>query len=232
MAATVGYVAAGAPLPVVPTLRGDDGVDGTTVSYLLKVALQKKEEEEERRRKLEEKEEEEDKKEGMLELSRKDRTPSPFRPLQKRMKRKKRRKKKTSQTSAHSSRGRALLRLSAGPSCLASWSLFLLVRRRPCERQRQVPAVHDADCAENRLVSAGAVLGQGSLTCRSRCNDRCCGPGQCAENWIFWETIWYFFYGPLYLAEVSAFSTFLGSTVDTCPCESTGRFGKNHTFSS
>ena len=32
---TVGYVAAGAPLLVVPSLRGDDGVDGTTVSYFL-----------------------------------------------------------------------------------------------------------------------------------------------------------------------------------------------------
>ena len=29
-AATVGYVAAGAPLLVVPTLHGDDGIDGTT----------------------------------------------------------------------------------------------------------------------------------------------------------------------------------------------------------
>ena len=45
-AATVGYVAAGAPLPVVPTLRGDDGVDGTIVSWLLKVALRQKEDEE------------------------------------------------------------------------------------------------------------------------------------------------------------------------------------------
>ena len=59
-AVTVGYEAAGAPLLEVPTLRGDDGVDGTTVSWLLKVALKKKEEE--RRRKLEEKEEEGDKK--------------------------------------------------------------------------------------------------------------------------------------------------------------------------
>ena len=59
---TVGYVAAGAPLPVVPTLRGDDGVDGTTISFLLKVALQVKKKERRRRQKLEEKEEEEEKK--------------------------------------------------------------------------------------------------------------------------------------------------------------------------
>ena len=37
-------VAAGAPLLVVPSLRGVDGVSGTTVSYLLKVALEKKKE--------------------------------------------------------------------------------------------------------------------------------------------------------------------------------------------
>ena len=38
-AITVGYVAAGAPLPAVPTLGGNDGVEGTTASNLLKVAL-------------------------------------------------------------------------------------------------------------------------------------------------------------------------------------------------
>ena len=54
-AATVGCVAAGAPLLVVPALRGDDGVDGTTVFYLRKVALAKKKV---RRRKQEEAEHE------------------------------------------------------------------------------------------------------------------------------------------------------------------------------
>ena len=56
-AVTVGYVAAWAPLWVVPTLYGDDCVDGTTVSFLWKVALAKRKEEEEmeRRRELEEK---------------------------------------------------------------------------------------------------------------------------------------------------------------------------------
>ena len=45
-----------APLLVVPSLRGADGVDGTTVSFLLaeNLKLQKKKEEEERRRKREE----------------------------------------------------------------------------------------------------------------------------------------------------------------------------------
>ena len=41
-AVTVGYVAAEAPLPVVPTLRGEDGVDGTTVSFLFSLALEMK----------------------------------------------------------------------------------------------------------------------------------------------------------------------------------------------
>ena len=39
-------MAAGAPLLVVASLSGGDGVDATTVSYLLKAALEKKEEEE------------------------------------------------------------------------------------------------------------------------------------------------------------------------------------------
>ena len=45
-----------APLLVVPSLRGADGVDGTTVSYLLaeNLKLQKEEEEKKRRRKREE----------------------------------------------------------------------------------------------------------------------------------------------------------------------------------
>ena len=50
-AVTVGYLAAGAPLLVVPSLRGADGVDGTTASFLVKAAFRKmqkeKEEEEE-----------------------------------------------------------------------------------------------------------------------------------------------------------------------------------------
>ena len=46
----------GAPLLVVPTLHGEDSVDGTTVSFLLAgdLKLKKKEEEKERRRKLKE----------------------------------------------------------------------------------------------------------------------------------------------------------------------------------
>ena len=47
------YVAAGAPLLVVPTLHGEDSVDGTTVSFLLVENLKlKKKKEKERRRKL------------------------------------------------------------------------------------------------------------------------------------------------------------------------------------
>ena len=53
---TVRHSAGEAPLLVVPSLRGADGVDGTTVSYLLaeNLKLQKKEEEKERRREREE----------------------------------------------------------------------------------------------------------------------------------------------------------------------------------
>ena len=38
---TVRHSARDTPLSVVPTLRGDDGVEGTTVSYLLSAALPK-----------------------------------------------------------------------------------------------------------------------------------------------------------------------------------------------
>ena len=53
---TVRHSAGEAPLLVVPSLRGADGVDGTTVSFLLaeNLKLQKEEEEKERRRKREE----------------------------------------------------------------------------------------------------------------------------------------------------------------------------------
>ena len=52
---TVRHSAGEAPLLVVPSLRGADGVDGTTVSFLLaeNLKLQKKEEEKERRRQRE-----------------------------------------------------------------------------------------------------------------------------------------------------------------------------------
>ena len=45
--ATDGYVAAGAPLLAVSSLRGADGVDDTTGKFLLRAELKKKEEEEE-----------------------------------------------------------------------------------------------------------------------------------------------------------------------------------------
>ena len=47
VAGTGGYVAAGAPLLAVSSLRGADGVDGTAVKFLLRAELKKKEEEEE-----------------------------------------------------------------------------------------------------------------------------------------------------------------------------------------
>ena len=53
-AATGGYVAAGAPLLAVSSLRGADGVDDTAVKFLLRAELKmKEEEEEEEERKLE-----------------------------------------------------------------------------------------------------------------------------------------------------------------------------------
>ena len=54
-AATGGYVAAGAPLLAVSSLRGADGVDDTAVKFLLRAELKKKkkEEEEEEERKQE-----------------------------------------------------------------------------------------------------------------------------------------------------------------------------------
>ena len=49
---TVRHSARDTPVSVAPTLRGDDGVEGTTVSYLLSAALtrMKKEKEEDARR--------------------------------------------------------------------------------------------------------------------------------------------------------------------------------------
>ena len=48
-AATVGYVAAGAPLLAVSSLRGAEGVDDTAVQFLLRAELKKKKEEDEER---------------------------------------------------------------------------------------------------------------------------------------------------------------------------------------
>ena len=54
-AVTVGYVAAGAPLFAVSSLRGADGVDDTAVKFLLRAEHKKKEDEEERKQELEDK---------------------------------------------------------------------------------------------------------------------------------------------------------------------------------
>ena len=59
-AATVGYVAASAPLLVVASLAGGDEVDATTTRYLLKCALRKRQKEEEEERRRNEKKEEEE----------------------------------------------------------------------------------------------------------------------------------------------------------------------------
>ena len=55
---TVRHSAGDAPLQVVPALRGDDGVDGTTLRFLLEqnLSLKKEQEEEEKERELKEKE--------------------------------------------------------------------------------------------------------------------------------------------------------------------------------
>ena len=130
-AATVGYVAASTPLLVVPSLRGADGVDGTTVSFLLaeNLKLQKKEEEEEekeRRRKRKEAEHEA----RMQELHRRVMADEQLNPaesyawrkwaghLPSEPRRKKKRKKKKLPRTPRPRQG-----------C-----------RRPCDLQRQVPA--------------------------------------------------------------------------------------------
>ena len=55
---TVRHSAGDAPLLVVPALRGDDGVDGTTLRFLLEqnLSLKKNQEEEEKEREMKEKE--------------------------------------------------------------------------------------------------------------------------------------------------------------------------------
>ena len=59
-AATVGYVAASAPLQAVASLAGGDEVDATTTKYLLKCALRKRQKEEEEKRRRKEKKEDEE----------------------------------------------------------------------------------------------------------------------------------------------------------------------------
>ena len=161
-AVTVGYVAAPGLLLVVASLAGGDGVDATTVSYLLSVALAKKKEEEEK-----EKEEKERKlkevlaraqervRDGLPLSSAEDaawRQWSGLPPRQEKKKRKKRKKRK--------------LPRSPLPRC-----------RRPCDLQRQVPAAlrvlrvprqnggHSCSATETGthsvLLGPGAILGQG-----------------------------------------------------------------------
>ena len=148
-AATVGYVAAGAPLLVVASLAGGDDVDATTVSYLISVALAKKKVEEENEKEEEEKAAEEVKareerkaklEEKMLVINRRvrDGTATPAEEAAwrrwmgiapgfsssssgKRRKRKKKRKRKLPKSSSRSSSGHG----------------------RPCDHQRRVPAVQE-----------------------------------------------------------------------------------------
>ena len=65
---TVRHSAGDAPLLVVPALRGDDGVDGTTLRFLLEqnLSLKKKQEEEEKEREMKEKEAQKVKREEKL----------------------------------------------------------------------------------------------------------------------------------------------------------------------
>ena len=99
-AATVGYVAAGAPLLPVSSLHGADGVDDTAVRTLLELALHKKKEEEEKR-KLEVEERMAQTVAGMPELACLEEW------LTKRRRKKKRRKRRLPRTSSHSTCGRA-----------------------------------------------------------------------------------------------------------------------------
>ena len=81
-AATVGYVAAGAPLLVVASLAGGDDVDATTVSFLLRKTLVLKEEEEKERRRKKEEEEEQFLEQSLQELRLLSETPLAGRSLQ------------------------------------------------------------------------------------------------------------------------------------------------------
>ena len=163
---TVRHSAGDAPLLVVPSLRGADGVDGTTVSFLLaeNLKLKKKEEEEkERRRKRKEAEHEA----RMRELDRRVWADEQLNPAESyawrkwaghlpgESRRKKKRKKKKLPRAPRPRQG-----------C-----------RRPCDLQRQVPAAlrvlrvprqnggHSCSATETGthsvLLGPGAVLGQG-----------------------------------------------------------------------
>ena len=95
-AATVGYVAAGAPLPAVSSLRGADGVGGSVVKFFLRAELKKKKEEEER--KVQKRLEREQRRQQAFCC---DRLAEKERQRTSQRKRKKRRKKKTPRTSSH-----------------------------------------------------------------------------------------------------------------------------------
>ena len=142
---TVRHSAGEAPLLVVPSLRGADGVDGTTVSFLLAENLKlQKEEEKERRREREEAEYEA----HMRELDRRVHADLPLTPAESRAwrkwaghipiptRRKKKRKKKKLPRCARPRQG-----------C-----------RRPCVHQRQVPAVRSFSICDAETGTHSAFL--------------------------------------------------------------------------
>ena len=151
---TVRHSAGEAPLLVVPSLRGADGVDGTTVSFLLAENLKLQKEEKERRRKREEAQHEA----RMQELHRRVMADEQLNPaesyawrkwacfLPSEPRRKKKRKKKTLPRAPRPRQG-----------C-----------RRLCDHQRQVPAVripsYDAETGTHSafIHAPCAVLGHGS----------------------------------------------------------------------
>ena len=103
---TVRHSAGDAPLLVVPALRGDDGVDGTTLRFLLKqnLALKKKQEEEKEKEREKEKEKEKERlavhAEALVAL---ERARLWSEQASRKRKRKKRRKRRTPRTSSRPS---------------------------------------------------------------------------------------------------------------------------------
>ena len=155
-AATGGYVAAGAPLLAVSSLRGADGVDDTAVKFLLRAELRKKKKEEEEKereqaRKLKEAQDKAD-----LELAKRDPWWAQHLADMKAMelrnkasssskrKRKKRRKRRTPRTSSLPGRARRRHRQRHVPvSLFDRWSMSLLCSA--CSFHR----CNDEICADN-----------------------------------------------------------------------------------
>ena len=229
---TVRHSAGEAPLLVVPSLRGADGVDGTTVSFLLaeNLKLQKKEEEEkERRRKREEAEHEA----RMRELHRRVMAGEQLNPaesyawrkwrgfLPSEPRGKKKRKKKKLPRAPRPRQG-----------C-----------RRPCDLQRQVPAVQVVHVFEgapatihrqsggHSCFSCRDVYPQCKLCSTTWSSYRCCSwtvppPGIGGVGFVRFPT----FHEAHHLRVVSAIVSGLGMNMDFVDPVSSGKYSGTFLF--